>query len=65
MVKLIADIATKNNEIEIQPFRFGSRQVISDIIRRYNKGVLSTNNCFCNLNMAGSEKFFFLTEPNN
>lgn len=54
MVKLIADLATKSNEIEIEPLRSGARWFICDIARRYktlaeesySKTVLSAKNCY-------------------
>jgi len=67
MVELITDLATKSNEMEIGPFKFGASWVICTS-RRYNnlttesssKTVLSTRNCFWNLKMDGSEESSYL-----
>lgn len=63
MVDLITDLATKSNDLEIEPFRFGARWVICDFTRRCktltikscNKTVLSDENGFCLLKMNGNE----------
>lgn len=62
MVDLITDLATKSNDLEIEPFRFGARWVICDFTRRcktltikHYKTVLSAENGFCLLKMNGDE----------
>lgn len=72
MVDLIADFATKSNDMEIEPFRFGARWVICDFTRRcktltiksYNKIMLSVENCFCLLKMSGYEGSSYVSEQN-
>lgn len=70
MVDLITDLATKSNDLEIEPFRFGARWVICDFTRRCktltikscNKTVLSAENGFCFLKMNGDEDSSCLSE---
>lgn len=73
MVELITDLATKSNEMEIGPFKFGARWVICDTSGRCNtlttesssKTVLGTGNCFYNVKMDGSQESscLFLQNP--
>lgn len=75
VVELITHLATKSNEMEIGPFKFGAGWVIRDTSRKYSmlttessgKTMLSARNGFFNFKMDGNKEssYLFLIEPNH
>lgn len=60
MVDLITDLATKSNDLEIEPFRFGARWVICDFTRRCKTFTLKS----CNETVLSDECGFYLLKMN-
>ena len=72
MVDLIADLATKSNDMEIEPFRFGARWVICEFTRRCKTLTIKSYSAQCReLFLPPKDEWkwrqvlSFLTEPNN